>query len=400
MTSLSFSRRRFLSALGAGGAAALPSLALPRFARQAGAAPKAGHMLLLIELAGGNDGLNTVIPITDARYRALRPTIGAPRRRVLGLDADTALHPAMGGLAALWEAGDLRIVEGVGYPEPDRSHFRSIEIWNSGGGPETKTTTGWVSAAFAEGAPRAGADADGLALGGDLGPLAGPGRFSALRDLDDFLDRAEAAPSAPHAVRPGGARSPLEHVLGVYESARVTSEALRAKLERSRDRDWAFPESQIGAQLHTAARLLDAGVETPVMKVVQDGYDTHERQPDRHAELLHDLSAAIAAFAAHAKIMGLWDRVTLATYSEFGRRAQENASAGTDHGAAAPVLAMGGAVAGGLAGARPSLERLVDGDLAYTTDYRALYAAILSDLWGQPDNAYARAGFGGLRLHG
>jgi uncharacterized protein (DUF1501 family) len=157
---------------------------------------------------------------------------------------------------------------------------------------------------------------------------------------------------------------------------------IRRKLEASRDRQWNFPNTQLGDQLRTAARLLDAGIDVPVLKVVQDGYDTHDAQPWEHGRLLAELSDAVTAFAAAMRDIGLWDQVTLLTYSEFGRTARENASAGTDHGTAAPVFAIGGNVQGGLSGGRPSLDQLVDGDLAHTTDYRSLYAAILQDLWG------------------
>ncbi|MEM1267586.1 MAG: DUF1501 domain-containing protein, partial [Pseudomonadota bacterium] len=191
----------------------------------------------------------------------------------------------------------------------------------------------------------------------------------------------ENLPGGGHAVRPAGSRSPLDHVLATYESAGVTGDRIRTRLEQSRRPRWTFPESDIAQQLQSVARLLDAGVEVPVLKVVQDGYDTHQGQPDQHSWLLGDLSAAIGAFASVMQAAGLWDRITVVTYSEFGRTARENASGGTDHGTAAPVFVAGGAVRGGFAGARPDLGRLVEDDLVYTTDYRQLYSAILSDLW-------------------
>lgn len=384
---LSPSRRDLLAALGVASAAALPTLTLPGPLRAAQHATGL-NMLVLIELAGGNDGLNTVIPIRDDAYRALRPEIGIPRREALDIRADTGLHPAMRSLAGRWERGEMRIIEGVGYPNPNRSHFRSIEIWNSGAGPEARTRQGWLASSFAERAPAPDADADGLVIGGEMGPMAGGGRFAALRDLETFTEAAEAAEAAevlegaPHAVRPQQASDPLAHVMATYDSARITSARIRQKLEQSRARVWRFPDSGIGEQLRNVARLLDAGVEVPVFKVVQDGYDTHEGQPEAHSHLLADLSEAVDAFARAMAEIGLWDLVTVVTYSEFGRRARENGSYGTDHGTAAPVFALGGAVAGGLAGARPALDRLEDDDLVFTTDYRAVYAGILRDLWG------------------
>ena len=379
MTDLSLSRRRFLSALGAS-ASSLPLISLPGFVQAQARSLPQGKILALVELAGGNDGLNTVVPITDPAYRALRPDIGIAARDTLSLDADTGLHPAMRGIANLWEAGDVQIVEGVGYPDPNRSHFRSIEIWNAGLGANSMARDGWIADVF--GAQNLDhLDAEGLVLGGDMGPLNGAGRFSAMRNEQLFLETLENLPGMLHPVRPKAAVSPLDHVIATYESAQITGELIRSKLQSSSARRWSFPQSDIGEQLRTAARLLDAGVTVPVLKVVQDGYDTHDAQPQEHQTLLGDLSAAISAFANAARDMGIWDEITIVTYSEFGRTARENASAGTDHGTAAPVFVMGGSVQGGLSGARPSLDQLVDGDLEHTTDYRKLYAAILNDLW-------------------
>ena len=381
MTSLlSPARRQFLSAMGVSSAALLPSLALPGFAQAAGLAPQGGNILVLVELAGGNDGLNTVIPISDDRYHDLRPNIGLASANSLSLDADTGLHPAMQPMADLWEEGSLRIIEGVGYPKPDRSHFRSIEIWNTGGGADTLSQNGWVSDAFATDAPDA-LDAAGLVLGGEMGPLGGQGRFSALREIDSYLDGLSALEAGPHAIRPETRADTVGHVLETYESAHATGERIRAKLDQSRSRSWDFPDTHLGQQLRNAARLMDAGVDAPVFKVVQDGYDTHDNQPDRHAKLLGDLSVALEAFSRSLKQIGIWDRVTVATYSEFGRRARENGSAGTDHGTAAPLFVTGGAVKGGFDGERPLLDDLVDDDLAFTTDYRSVYNALLVDLW-------------------
>jgi uncharacterized protein (DUF1501 family) len=382
MTSLS--RRRFLSALGS---TALPLVSLPGFVTAARAAPNTGNILVLVELSGGNDGLNTVIPVTDPAYRGLRPTLGIDRREGLRLDTDTALHPGLREMADLWEDGALRIIEGVGYPNPNRSHFRSIEIWNAGMGSESDSQTGWIPSAFAGGAAPRDAHASGLVLGGEMGPLNGAGRFSGLRDEEVFLDTIENLPGMPHAVRPK-ATSPLDHVLSTYESAQITGEGIRQRLERSPARRFFFPETEIGAQLRTAARLLEAGVDVSVLKVIQDGYDTHEAQYFQHEALMQDLSEAIGAFERALKTIGLWEQVTIMTYSEFGRTARENGSEGTDHGTAAPVLITGGRVAGGFGGRRVRLDRLVEDDLVHTTDYRAVYQSILQELWAieRPDH--------------
>ncbi len=381
MTSQALSRRRFMTALGAG-AASLPLITLPGFVQAASAAPPKGNILVLVELAGGNDGLNTVVPISNPAYRALRPQIGIQRRKTLDLGRDAGLHPSMRGVAKLWERGEVQIVEGVGYPNPNRSHFRSIEIWNAGLGADTVTREGWVASAFGQTAQNPTLDADGLVLGGEMGPLNGQGRFSAMRSEEMLAETLQYLPGMQHAVRPASDRSPLDHVLATYQSAHVTGEAITAKLAASQSRRWRFPETGLGEQLRTAARLLDAGVEVPVLKVVQDGYDTHDAQPEQHAMLLQELSDAITAFSTAMREIGIWDQVTVLTYSEFGRTARENGSGGTDHGTAAPVFAIGGNIKGGLTGKPPSLDKLVDGDLAHTTDYRQIYSAVLRDLWG------------------
>lgn len=379
------SRRRLLTALG-GSLASLPLITTPGFVAAAGQALPKGNTLVLIELAGGNDGLNTVVPITDPDYRGLRPEIGIAQSESLGLDSDTALHGSMRHFANLWEAGDMQIVEGVGYPNPNRSHFRSIEIWNSGAGADAYGRDGWVANAFAEGRAPTQTDVSGLVLGGDMGPLVGDGRFSAMRDEETFINTLENLPGMRHAVRPTEEKSPLEHVLKTYDSARVTGDVVLRKLEQSAARGFQFPGGELGDQLYTAARLLEAGVEVPVLKVVQGGYDTHDNQPGEHAFLLEQLSDAVGAFARAMREIGIWDQVTVVTYSEFGRTARENGSYGTDHGTAAPVFAIGGKVEGGFGGQRVDLGRLIDDDLVHTTDYRSLYAGLLNDLWGIESN--------------
>ena len=238
---------------------------------------------------------------------------------------------------------------------------------------------GWVAQAFA-GNALSGHDAGGLVLGGEAGPLAGDGRFSAMREEDLFLETVSNLPGKQHASRRAINASPLEHVLSTYKSARATGEIIRRKLERNKARRWALPETAIGEQLRTTARFVDASVDVPVLKVTQNGYDTHDEQVFQHEALLEDLSQSIAAFAQAARHMGLWNDITIVTYSEFGRTAQKNASGGTNHGTAAPDFVIGGRVKGGPRGRKPSLTSLVDGDLADTTAYRRIFGAILRDI--------------------
>ena len=399
MTTLSMNRRNWLRLMGAS-ALSLPLTTAPAWA--AGAGLGKDHTLILIELEGGNDGLNTLVPFADDNYQRVRPTLGLSGNEVLQLGGDMGLHPSLTGLAKAWERGQVRLIEGVGYPNPNRSHFRSIEIWNAGLGAETKETQGWVSRLMNQ--STLGLDADGIGLGGEMGPLRGPGRFTGLEEIEEFFDQAEALRTAGvlggyddssmdasvgmmdggHSVRPSGGNAALDHLLSVHSNAVGTADLLERKLRQASNRDFQMPDSALGLQLSAALQLLDAGVTTPVMKVSHGGFDTHAYQAEEHAFLLQELDTAVTAFERAARDMGLWNNVTLMTYSEFGRRFHENGSEGTDHGTAAPVLLAGGKVAGGFGGARPSLEArdLVEDDMVHTTDFRSVYAGIVQDLWG------------------
>lgn len=416
MTTLSMNRRNWLRLMGAS-ALSLPVTTAPAWA--AGAGLGKDHTLILIELEGGNDGLNTLIPYRDDNYRRVRPTLALPGSNVLQLGnrSDMGLHPSLRGLARNWERGELRLVEGVGYPNPNRSHFRSIEIWNAGLGADSKETQGWISRLMSADSP--GMDADGIGLGGEMGPLRGPGRFTGLEELEDFFHQADALRAAgvlggydddnammaggmaadrdggAHSVRPGGQTAALDHLLSVHSNAVGTADLLERKLRQSATRDFAMPDSALGLQLSAALQLLDAGVTTPVMKVSHGGFDTHAYQAEEHAFLLEELDEAMASFERAARDMGIWNNVTLMTYSEFGRRFHENASEGTDHGTAAPVILAGGRVSGGFGGARPSLEArdLVEDDMVHTTDFRAVYSGLARDLWGLDPVAAVGAGF-------
>ena len=395
MTTLSMNRRNWLRLMGAS-ALSLPLTTAPAWA--AGAGLGKDHTLILIELEGGNDGLNTLIPYRDDNYRHVRPTLALSGSEVLQLGNDMGLHPSLSGLARGWERGEVRLVEGVGYPNPNRSHFRSIEIWNAGLGADTKETQGWISRLMDQ--DSLGLDADGITLGGEMGPLRGPGRFTGLEEIEAFFDQAEALRTAGvlggyddgmgdgstmmHSVRPSGGNAALDHLLSVHSNAVGTADLLERKLRQASNRDFDMPDSTLGLQLAAALQLLDAGVTTPVLKVSHGGFDTHAYQAEAHALLLQELDEAMRGFERAARDMGIWNNVTLMTYSEFGRRFHENGSEGTDHGTAAPVILAGGKVAGGFGGARPSLETrdLVEDDMVHTTDFRSVYAGVVRDLWG------------------
>lgn len=350
----------------------------------------AGRVLIVLQLAGGNDGLNTVIPVENDLYYKARPRIGIPRAQALTLTDGLALHPAATGLKTLYDAGRLAIVQGVGYPNPNRSHFVATDIWESAD-PRQRLHNGWLGRYFD--ACCGGADPqplDGVALVQEA-PLAmqgdqfAPLTFSSPRELAwnagerdakaaaafDALNRRGAAPptSQPASANPAAdylQRSALEALVGADEIRAATgNESLRGR------------GGGLGQQLAMVSRMIRAGLPTRVYYVSLGGFDTHSGQLGRQQQLLRQLGDALEDFVAALARDKLLDRVLVMTFSEFGRRVQENASGGTDHGEAAPVFLIGGRVVPGLHEQHPNLAQLHRGDLAFGCDFRRIYAAIL-----------------------
>ena len=365
-------RRGFMTAMGA--AAAATWLPLP-----AAAAALRGYerLLVLIELKGGNDGFNTVIPYTDAEYYRLRPGIAIPREQVLPIDAHTGLHPALLPLMDLWQAGELALVQNVGYPRPNLSHFRSIEIWDTAAGSSEYLDAGWLTRTFASTPLPAGTAADGVVVGGaELGPLAGvSSRAVTLLNPEQFLRQSRlAAPGSPAAANPA-----LAHVLRVEQAVTDAAARLRA------DRVFAtqFPASGFGNAVRTAAQVAASGAGVPVIKLSLNGFDTHVGQLARQARLLKDLAEGLVALKSALSELGLWESTLVMTYAEFGRRPRQNQSGGTDHGTSSVHMVTGGRVRGGLYGAAPDLARLDGtGNVQHAVDFRALYATVLDRWWG------------------
>ena len=388
-------RRRDLLTLALG---SLVATALPSWAFAADAAPGPlvpvptidwRRCLVLIELRGGNDGLNTVIPFANPAYARARPTIAIGPERVLRLDRELGLHPALAPLLPAWKERELGIVLGVGYPQPNRSHFRGIDIWNSGSAANELAADGWLARLLHGVATRADADllADAVILGygttiahGGFGPLAGRDLRTVVMDSPaEYIARAKGV--APPAVA-AKAGSALDLVLGVQRDIASTVERLSAVEQAPPRFTTEFPMTTLGRQLGMTAKLIAADAGVPVWKLTLDGFDTHADQPRRHEELLGELAGALAAFRSALTEAKRWDGVAVMTYSEFGRRVEENASKGTDHGTAAPHLLLGGKVAGGWHGKQPDLKRLDDGDLVHIIDFRAVYRAIAQDWLG------------------
>jgi uncharacterized protein (DUF1501 family) len=371
-------------------AGALPSACGTR--AHGSASPGLGNTLLLIELNGGNDGLNTVIPYADPLYAALRPRIAIDRGDVVALSEQLALHPGLAPLKPAWDSGDLAIVLGLGYERPNLSHFRSIEIWDTASASDELIAHGWVARALARDQPLPGRAVEGVVLGRPaVGPLLGAkARVAMMQDPGNFANQARGVATLATDDAPTAA---LRHVLATQADLRAAGDAVHDRLQRMRaPLPVTFPKTGIGGQLANAARLIGAGIDVPAIKLSHGSYDTHTYQRAPHDRMIGDLGAALAAFRATMIERGLWSRVTVMTYAEFGRRPAENSAQGTDHGTAAPHLVLGGAVKGGFHGRQPSLGDLDGGNLRHAVDFRSLYATVLRRWWGlDPTSVLARA---------
>lgn len=350
--------------------------ALFPYAARAAGAPARGYqrVLVLIDLKGGNDGLNTVVPYADPAYYALRPRLGIERDQVVQLDERAGLHPSLAPLMPLWNAGEMGAVLGVGYPRPNLSHFRSIEIWETASASDQYLSEGWLARVFRIHPTPARFAADGVVVGGgDLGPLAGT-RVRAV-----VLNPGARAANMPMPEQ-GDPRAPSEalaHVLKVEHDTEHAEKRLRFD-ENFRAE---FPKGPLAAALRTAAALIAADSGVAVIKVSQMGYDTHSNQAPVQARLLKELAEALVAFRGALVETGRWSSTLVVTYSEFGRRPRENASGGTDHGTASPHFVFGGRVRPGLHGAMPSLTALENDNLVHRVDFRSVYSAVLRQWW-------------------
>ncbi len=340
------------------------------------------RVLVLLELNGGNDGLNTVVPYADPRYYELRPRLAIARDRVLPLSEQLGFNPALEALMPAWQARELAVVLGVGYPQPNRSHFRSIEIWDTASRADETLSEGWLARLFAANPPPAHFAAHGVALGSNTGPLTGAHAL-VLDDPQRFLQQAGRLPAAPHRA----ANPALAHLLGVRDETRRAAGVLREKIGGDTASGTTFPATRLGKQLELAARLIASRVPIAAIKLSHGSFDTHSNQRATHDRLLRELAEAVSAFREALLAHGQWERTLLLTYSEFGRRARENGSLGTDHGTAAPHFLLGGRVRGGFYGEQPMLAQLADGDLMHRIDFRSLYLTVARHWWG------VRAGF-------
>jgi uncharacterized protein (DUF1501 family) len=365
-------RRQFLKAAGAAPWIVAGSTAA--FAQAA--APDYRNLLVLVELKGGNDGLNTVVPYAEEAYYSLRPRLAIARDQVLQLDQHVGLHPALKDFLPLWQARELAVVQGVGYPSPNLSHFRSIEIWDTASRADEYLSEGWLTRAFARSPVPRNFAADGVVIGGqDLGPLSGVGpRVILLANPERF--RAQSRLASPMEKEAGGA---LSHIM------RVERDIVQAADRISGERTFrtAFPRTGFGESIRSACQVIASQTGVAVVRLSLNGFDTHSNQAPTHARLLQTLGEGMSALKSALLELGRWESTLIMTYAEFGRRVKENLSAGTDHGTASVHFLLGGRVRGGLYGQRPALDRLDgNGNLPFAVDFRDLYATVLERWWG------------------
>lgn len=381
-------RRDFLGTLGAAGVSAL--LPLPALAQRAGA--NFDRLLVLVELKGGNDGLNTVVPYSDPGYYELRPRLAIPRDQVLHLDERAGLHPALEPLMEAWKNRELAVVQGIGYPDANLSHFRSIEIWDTASRSNEYLADGWVSRAFAAAPPPRSYAADAVIVGGaELGPFAGgKTRAIALTDTEQFLRQARLASPAGRA-----SNAALSHVLRVEQDIVQAAAGLNGNHAFATE----FPRTGFGRAVHTAAQVIASKGGVAAVKLSLGGFDTHRGQPTVHQRLLGELSAGLMALRSALMEIGRWDSTLVMTYAEFGRRPRENLSIGTDHGTASSHFVMGGRIKGGLYGAAPNFAALDgNGNLPFAVDFRDLYATALERWWGADSARALKGRFAGLDI--
>lgn len=381
-------RRDFIKLLGLSGV----SLAIPRWS---GASPNTRRYLIVIELKGGNDGLNTVVPYADSNYYRLRPNLAVARDKVVQLDHKLGLHPSLSDLMPLWRDKQLAIVQGVGYANPNLSHFRSIEIWDTGSDSNEYLDAGWLSQLLNVAPKNENRMADGIVIGQGTGPLMGNDRTLNMQDPQRFLRQAgRLTATVSQTDNPA-----LQHILDTQNRVHDSAQQLATRLHGSRIKPSDFPRSPIGRQLAVTTQIINAQIPTAVIKVGLGGFDTHTNQAGAQQRLLGQLSKALIALRKSLQQNNKWDEVMVMTYSEFGRRVAENGNRGTDHGTAAPQFFMGGGVKGGLYGKTPSLGQLDDGNLRHHVDFRRLYSTV-AHWWGIKASANPFGRYPGIDLLG
>lgn len=408
-------RRKFLRAAGAAGAMAS---ALPTMIDSVGVRAIAGgdprlnqileaqdRILIMIQLAGGNDGLNTVIPINDPLYYERRPTISIPKRNTLRINDSLGWHPALTGFRGLYDNGQLAVVQGVTYPNPDRSHFRGTDIWLTATDADVYGSTGWVGRYLQTLAPSYPTELPAHPLAVQIGTSTSLGLLGSsgpmgisFRDPDEFYRLVNGGsadgevPSSEQTDTPAGRE--VAFMRNIARSSDIYANVIKQANDKASAVTVTYPATDLGAKLKVVSQLINGGLSSRIylLSFAGNNFDTHANQTltsdptlGQHAALLAEVGDAVAAFMADMKNRGQADRISGMTFSEFGRRVAENGSVGTDHGTAAPLFVFGSQVLGNVYGKNPDLTDLDPiGDLTMQYDYRDVYASVLLQWFSLP----------------
>jgi len=365
------------------------------------------RVLVVVNLQGGNDGLNTIVPHGLPAYYKFRPTLAIAPNDVLRIDDTIGFNPQLAGLKAMYDKGQVAIVQGAGYPEPDHSHFRSTEIWQTAE-PQRYVGTGWVGRLLDE----AGLPETNLFNAVSLSPVLPElmiGRrvdvpsIGALRGYglasDGNASERAAFTSLVQSDRVPFASPYLSTVAAIEDHAQRGSQEL-PRLVDGYTASATYPATPLGRSLALAAQIIGSRLGTRAIYVQHGSFDTHAAQRPTQDRLLHELADALKAFYDDLAAHGNDGRVLTMTFSEFGRRVAENGSRGTDHGEAAPMFLVGGGVKGGVYGEHPSLDRLDNGDASFTVDFRSVYATVIERWFARPSAGVLAGSFAALPLLG
>lgn len=339
-------------------------------------------VLVVCQLSGGNDGLNTFIPYANKTYYQMRPTIGVAESQVIKLNEQMGLNPALAPLESLYKKGQVAIVQNVGYPQANRSHFKSMDIWQSAS-PDSKLRYGWIGRHMDTVAAANPVYALGLSTEKPLalaGKTASVPCFASLADIQNMIGDPDTERMLRDIQGMDAKAGSLESVVQkANRTALDAMDVLASQLTKYTPKE-TYNNDPFGNGFKQISQLIATSPQTRIVYFSSGGFDTHARQAETHTRLLTNFANAIASFQKEMEACGKADKVIVLVFSEFGRRVAENGSQGTDHGAAAPMMLIGKKVKGGFHGPNPDLANLIQGDIQHKIDFRSVYAATL-DKW-------------------
>ena len=347
------------------------------------------RVLILVELQGANDGLNTVIPLNQDYYYRLRPTIGIEKNRILNISKENGLHYSLKNIAKNYENGNVKIIQNLGYPHPVLSHFRSIDIWETGGDGKKQFRNGWLVDSLNKYSKKIGLDAKAMFLDnsnsifrGGVDGFIGPNAIGLEPEEIEVRD----------TIVPVDDRKNFGLLNEILNKRKQNSDLLKnliSKFSKVKNR-YSFGGGQLGTQLSNVCNLIASNIYIPVYKVALGSFDTHNNQQNTHRRLLRDLDKSLSSTVNALKEIGVWKETLIMTYSEFGRRANENGSRGTDHGMSAPHFILGGNINGGIIGEYNDLSKLWNNNINYKIDYRSLYEFVLREHFNLKNNPFSK----------